>query len=1038
MIADGLASPTGTHFALPPTPFPMRTLLRCLALTVALVGLTAGTSHAQTGTLAGVVVDAESGETLPGANVLVVGLDRGAATDLDGAYRIPNLAAGTYTVRYSFVGLDTQEVTGVQITPGETTTLNIELAFADDNELGMVTVAAEAIIERNTEVGLLRMRARAAQVSDAISAETISQSGASDAADAVERVTGVSVQGGQYVFVRGLGDRYANTQLNGAVLPTADPDRRAVQFDLFPSSFLENIVTLKTFTPDKPGSFSGGLVDISTKSFPTEFSTSLSFSSGFATSAIPGEAYLVDPVQGASPFRFGPGGLALADVIDATPREDFLRPTTLVEGPNGQTQARRDAAASERIDALSNALTPQIAPVEGTLPINGSFGFSLGDQITMGDNALGFILGLTGDQSASFYDNGVYGRVEVQGLDSDGDGVNDGLAVDTTQSRSDVRGMQEATLGGIANLAYRLGSYNEFNLNSLFSHTAESEARQVAGIDNILREGAEVTDVATKYTERTLTAVQLKGEHQLPGVNDLEISWRGNLSDTRMDQPDQRFAAIRRSVNEDGDESFTLGGTPPGPQRYFRDLEETLYSGALDVTLPFTAFGARAEAKVGGLLEQTERSYSERFFYYELDRGVALAGTSGEALADYLAPENVGITAEPEEAGDRYEFGHYLLDATRDQNQYSGTFDVGAAYGMVELPLGPLRAIIGARYEPSRLFVASEALALDLPASSDSVVVVNGQQYLGTDRSYNDLLPALNLVYSLSDEMNLRAAATRTLARPTFREIAPVSSFDIASGGALVGNPALQRTLISNFDLRWEWFNRPGQILAISGFYKDLSNPIERVILDPENGSTTYENVDRATVLGAEFEARQTLAGFGLRGPLADRLALGLNLTVANSAITITDRELAARRQVDPNAADTRDLQGQSPYLLNASLSYDNADRGTALGVFFNVAGRRLSRVGNPLPDVYEAPSPQLDLTASKAFFGAFTLKASAKNVLGSSYREVYDLDQDVIPFQEYNRGTRFSLGLSLDPSFGFARPASASVPSPSAGPLGN
>ena len=981
---------------------------------------------AQTGTIAGTVVDGDFGGGLPGASVLVTELGTGAATDIDGNYRVQNVPVGTYAVRYSFTGYASQLVEDVEVAAGETVTINVTLS--PGQELEEVVVEAEEIIQTNNEVGLLRVRQKAAAVSDAISAETIAQSGASDAADAVERVTGVSVQGGQYVFVRGLGDRYANTQLNGAVLPTSDPDRRAVQFDLFPSSFLENITTLKTFTPDRPGSFSGGLVDITTKSFPAEFSASLSVSGGFASQAIPGDTYIADPAQGVSPFQFGPGALAMPDVLEGTAREDFLTPFTQVTGPDGSTVlARNDPAASAFIDELSDALTPQFAPVAADVPVNGSFGFSLGDRIPVGRNAIGYVLGLNGGQGASYYGDGTLGRVEVQGLEGGG------LAIDTTQARTDVRATREATLGGIANLAFQLGSFNEFGLNALFSHSVESDARQLPGVDNILREGAQVTDLATTYTERTLGAAQLRGEHQVPALGGLAVDWRANVSNTQLDQPDQRFATILEGASEDGDPFYTLVGTPPGPQRFFRGLDETLTSGALDLTLPVRVLGTRGELKVGGLYERTERDYGERLFVYELNRRLTLGGTDGEALETFLSDENTGVLSEPTSPGGRYEFGNFLRDNTRDQNSYAGTFDVGAVYGMAEVPLGRLRAIIGARYEPSTLTVASEALAVNLPATSDSVVVVDGEQRLGTDRSYDDLLPALNLVYGLSETMNLRAAATRTLARPTFREIAPVSTFDFAAGGALIGNPALERTLITNLDLRWEWFNRPGQILAVSGFFKDLDQPIERIIVDPENGSTSYANVDEAQVYGAEFELRQTLGSVGIGGGLADRLSLGLNLTLAQSAITITDRELAARRAVDPDADDTRDLQGQSPYLLNASLAYEDAARGTALGVFLNVAGRRLSRVGNPLPDVYEQPAPQLDVSASQSVAGLFSLKATVKNLLNAPYREVYDLNQEVIPFQEYNRGVQFSVGVSLDPTFGFAQPARTPVPSPNA-----
>ena len=491
-------------------------------------------------------MDGDTGETLIGVNVLVDGTGFGAATGLDGDYRIASVPAGTYDVVFSYLGYDTQRVTGVAVNAGQTTKLDLALT-EQALELeggGEVVVEAEAI--RNNDAALLKDRQKSAAVSDAISAETISKSGSSDAADAMERVTGASVQGGQYVFVRGLGDRYANTQLNGAVLPTADPDRRAVQFDLFPSSFLENIVTLKTFTPDKPGSFSGGLVDISTKSFPGTFSASLSASTGFSSQAVPGEGYIVDPVQGASPFRFGAGDLAMPDLIANTARENFLTPTTLVDGPDGaQVLVRNDAAASQRLDDLSNALSAQISPVEGTLPINGSFGLNVGNQIPLGDNLLGFVLSATADQGVSYYDGGTLGRIEVQGLTDDAGNPTGAFSVDTTTVRTDQRSTREAKLGGLANVAFRLGRYNEFNLNTLFSHTTESVARVLDGVDNILSNGARVVDQVAGYEERSLASAQLRGRHNIPRLDGAEVAWRGTYSNTTLDQPDLRFFAIR-------------------------------------------------------------------------------------------------------------------------------------------------------------------------------------------------------------------------------------------------------------------------------------------------------------------------------------------------------------------------------------------------------------------------------------------------------------------------------------------------------------
>ncbi len=994
--------------------------------------LAPGLAAAQaTGSLAGTVVDGDFGGGLPGASVLVVELGTGVATDIDGHYTVRQLPAGTYTVRYSFTGYGTQTVENVEVVAGEPAQINVTLS--PGQELQEVVVEADEILAANSEVGLLRVRQRAAQVSDAISAATISQSGSSDAADAMERVTGASVQAGQYVFVRGLGDRYANTQLNGSVLPTADPDRRAVQFDLFPSSFLENIVTLKTFTPDQPGSFSGGLVDINTKSFPDAFSTSFSASSGFSTQALPGSSTLVDPAQGVSPLRFGTGDLAFPAVIAGLPRESE---GSVRAGIPRETAARRDAALASTLDAASTALSSRIAPTTGTVPVNASVGFSLGNQVALGRNALGFVLGLTADQGASFYDDGVIGRADFQGVDGPDGQPTGEVAVNTQQLRTDQRATQDTKLGGIANVAYRIGGLTEVSLNTLFSHTTESEARVIDGLNNVIDSEARVYDTVAGYTERTLGSGQLRGRHQIPALNGMEVAWRGSYARTELDEPDLRFFTARVFTDDAG----AVTGVAPagflaGPRHYFRTLDETLTGGGLDATLPLTLFGRRGELKAGGVVEQTERGYAENLLILRsntTETGAALGSVDPDAIAAFFGAENTGVVSSEDGDGTpgRFAFGHYALDQTLPQNQYEGAFDVTAAYAMAEVPVLPrLRAIVGARYENSSLFVAAQQEATD-DTPADSVVVVNGQRRLGADRTYNDLLPALNLVYSLRDDMNLRAAATRTLARPTFREIAPVVSSEFGSDGALLGNPALERTLITNLDLRWEWFTSPGQLLAVSSYYKALSNPIERVIVDAENNATQYANVDQADIVGAEVEVRQGLAP--LAGLLRN-LSVGANLSLTQSSITVTGRELASRREIDPAAGDTRPLQGQASYLLNANLSYDNAEQGTSAGLFFNVAGRRLARVGANV-DVYEEPSPQLDLIVSQRVLDQFALKLTVKNLLDASYRERYVVPGGgTFPFLEYDRGMSVSVGLAYRPGVGGAAPAAASIPGPGA-----
>ncbi|WP_420456169.1 TonB-dependent receptor domain-containing protein [Rubrivirga sp.] len=1003
------------------TPRVLRDLGPARRLAALVVLLLPGLVAAQTGTLSGTVVDGDFGGGLPGASVLVVETGTGDATDIDGNYEVAGLEPGSYTVRYSFIGYGSQTVEDVTVAAGQTQTINITLTAGE--QLEEVVVTAEEIIATNSEVGLLRVRAKAAQVSDAISAETISQSGASDAGDAMERVTGASVQGGRYVYVRGLGDRYANTQLNGSTLPTADPDRRAVQFDLFPSDFLENIVTLKTFTPDKPGSFSGGLVDINTRSFPLEFTASLSASTGLSTQVVPGDDILVDRAAGIS-------YVGTADALDlpAALQGDVPFPTVSnsevfnADSPEGQARLATIAENEALVDFFSARTA---APGTSSADPNVSLAASIGNRVSFLGNDLGFILGGTLDRGVGSYDEGVVGRYDTAGPDG---------APRLRQRRRDQRSTVSSNLGGIANVAYRLGDRNEIGLNTLFSRSAESEARVISGLAPIPIGGVgdeiTVTDRVIGHTERELASAQLRGRHQVPALAGLTAEWRANAATTRLDEPDLRFFA-----NADlGDQLVVGGASLSNTLHFFRESTEDLGGLALDLTVPPRTLPL--QIKVGGLYETTGREFRERRFEV-FSEGLSLESEDAAGVDALFSPENSGVVRvtppNPRDPQRRstYVIGNRLVDNTQPFNQYDGTLDVVAGYGMVELPLGPLRVIAGARVEQTDLSIGTVDLATGEPVVTDDDALTGGIDEV-------DVLPSLNVVYALSERMNLRAAATRTLARPTFREIAPFQSFDFATDGPLVGNPALDRTLITNLDLRYEWFNAPGSIVAVSGYYKYLDRPIERVIVDIENNVNRFENVDEATLFGAEVEVRQQLGALG--GAFASRFvrdfSVGGNVTVTRSRITIADAELAERRFINPDADDTRALQGQSPYLVNVDVSYDGAD--TNAGLYLNVFGRRLSRVG--VPDVFEDPSPQLDFIASRRVFDQFKLKVSVKNLFGQGHREVYDFPSSTLAaigggdavYQSYARGTSFSVGLSFSPRFGGGSPAAPAVPSPS------
>jgi TonB-dependent receptor len=276
-----------------------------------------------------------------------------------------------------------------------------------------------------------------------------------------------------------------------------------------------------------------------------------------------------------------------------------------------------------------------------------------------------------------------------------------------------------------------------------------------------------------------------------------------------------------------------------------------------------------------------------------------------------------------------------------------------------------------------------------------------------------DLLPSINFIYHLTENMNIRSSYGKTLARPNFREKAPYANYNFAADFIFIGNPDLKRTLIDNYDLRWEWFLRPGEIIAVSGFYKYLKNPIERVInvlFASEGGEVFYENIDKAELMGVEIEMRKRLDEIS---DLLSNFNIGANISIIHSEVNIPEGELQVIKNIDPNAESTRPLQGQSPYLLNLELGYNNVSSGTYVSVFYNVFGDRLAEISiGGTPDIFERSRPMLDFTFSQIVLSNFNLKLTVKNILNSAYKLTHEFKGEEYIRTEYKTGTSVSLGI--------------------------
>lgn len=951
---------------------------KMLAIVFALLWLsTIGGYGQQTGRIYGLVVDAASGETLLGANVVITGTTRGTATNLDGRYEIGNLEPGEYSLTATYISFQPTTITGIKVEAGQGVKMDFTLT-SESIGLEEITVSAAAV--QNSDAALLSIQRKAIGFQDGISAEMISRSGGGDAASAMKKVVGASVVGGKYVYVRGLGDRYSSTHLNGVELPTADPDKKSFQLDLFPSALLDNIVTLKTFTADKPGNFSGGLVDVTTKDIPEAFFLNLSAKQGYNSQANLNDI-LLGKQSGSDWIGFDDGRRSEPGVARRLEQGEF--PTDI--------QARRDPIVAAQLDEIANSFNSEFLPTQRDAFLNQSYSISLGDRFRFSDDfELGYTASYSYAQTFSAYTGGTSARFDLIGNFDDTNQLTRNIDL------VDEKGQQNVDWGFLSTVGAIINGNNKITASFLRTQSGENQGRFLQGFwQQFNSEDIIFRSRVNQYLERDLTSIQLHGKHTLVNLNDVSIEWKASLQNNGQEQPDLRFiaSAAQPFVNTDGVPDILLSNSRsqfPRPARFFRDLEEDKVNSSLDISIPLLKDELSGNFKFGGLYEFTDRTFRERRF--EVQQGAGFSLNQFDSEEAFL--NTLGVIGEDNRGRPRV--GNFVVAATAERSNYDAEQTIFAFYGMFEFTvLERLKVVAGARYEDTDI----ETVSLDSTQAVGEIAV-------------GDVLPSITLIYSLSDDINIRAAATRTLARPTFRELAPYISFDFVGDNLFRGNSELERTLITNFDLRFEWYPNPGELFAVSGFYKILDKPLERVIrFDIAEQAESIQNVDDGYVIGAEFEVRKNL------GFLTDQLRhfqFSTNLTLVDSRVDVPELELVQIRATRPNTGTTRPLQGQSPFIFNADLSYLNPELGLNSTLSFNRFGDRLSRVTfGGAPNVFERSVSVLNFNTSKTFARNFKVSFSATNLLNPQIKFSQEFKGEEFIYQQFKRGRTYALGLS-------------------------
>ncbi len=932
------------------------------------------------GSISGTVVDAQSGEPLVGVSVAVNGTKLGAMTDPDGRFMVRSVPAGQYALTVSSIGYARLSITELTLTDRQLIQLSLKLTPESVRLHNEITVTARAL--RNTEASLLKQRRQSQTVTDAISSDEMSRSASGNAALAMTKVVGASLVAGKYVYVRGLGDRYGNTQLNGSQLPSPDPEKQAAPLDLIPSGLLDNIVVTKSFSPDMSGNFTGGSVNLTTKDFPE--SRTMSFSAGSSYNTLSTFENGLSYSGGKRDWLgFDDGSRDVPSVLQD--------PDNIARMPNGRV-IFKDSAQAHLVDQASRAFSKQLTPTKTQAPLNQSYSFAFGNTYQMFGRPLGLTSSLSYTRNHTYYEGGqrnFYEAAEIQPGQ---------VILEPQDIFTDSRSTDDVLWGTLGGITFSLAPNHKIGVNIVYDRSGSSEARYLQGYS--LERADSNTIYRSRvlgYTERTLSTVQLRGEHIFKHVRP---SWQISRSNIREEQPDLRQSPDEYYIDRESDPIDTFyqfGSNYAPPARFWRNTHETNDEYKLDVAVPVSH---RLNFKLGSnYLEKSRTNRQTQFNLIESSLRYNDYGDFDEYLQHAGLIDSVSLDnpRTPEiEPGYRYTFASYWTNSTFLRDQYDAYQKINANYIMANFEVaGPFTLSGGIRYENTLMKSQNQD-----PASRTGFI------------HQTDWLPAVTLKYQISEAMNARLAYGRTLARPSLREMSAFSTEEFAGARFFSGNPDLKITRVRNYDLRWEWYQRPGEILAVSGFYKSFTNPVE-IRYFGTNGERQPANVDRAKSVGAEFEFRKRLDQLsgGLR-----HFELGGNLTLVHSEVSIPDGELALMRMLDPTAEATRPMAYQSPYVVNVSLSYSHDRLGLSTAVYCNIVGRRFYyNSSNQTPDVYELGRTSLDITASQRLMGGISLKVAARNLTNDDFRAVYlqtgSNAQSV--FEQRDLGRTYSFGLS-------------------------
>ncbi len=909
--------------------------------------LSSAIGFAQTGTIKGTLKDETTGEGLISANVIIEGTGQGASTDIDGNFIIPKVKVGKLNLVLTSISYSPKTIS-IDVYPDQTTVINSSLK-EDVQQLEELVVSVKR--QTNTEVAVITELKKADLVAVGISSQQIRMSQDRDAAQVIRRVPGVTIVGNRFINVRGLSERYSTVMLNGVIAPSSEVDSKAFSFDLIPSSMLDRMLVFKSGSAELPGEMAGAIVNIYTKNIVEENSMSLTVSGSFRNGTTGQSASLS---QGKSSTDWLGKDNGLRALPSGFPTQNLR---VFSQNPNDQNITKLINATK----LLPNTWGTRSLTASPDLRVN----FDLAHVFNFGKRKLENITSINYtatnqliELDQSYYD--VFDPATQKSV--------------PRYNYHDINFTQTNRLGALSNFTFEISPANRIEFRNFYNQQGQNQSTFRTGVEEV--QGFDVNNQAFNYNEKNIYSGQLSGKHSLSDA--INVNWVFGYNTTNANQPDYRRIRSQRSTGTNDDFSIVI---PPGASafeagRFYSKLNEQTLSavGSIDWKLnPAKEENKQTKLTAGYYLEQKTRTFNARWMSYKwLNPSVIDNNLLTGSFNQLFVPENLGTKFILEEGTNE---GGSSSTSGNSYDRYDGHSQLIAGYLGLVTPIGDnIRLSTGLRVENN----IQQIDVYDISLGKTKLV-------------HNTLIqpmPFFNLSYSFSEKSLVRVAYSKTVNRPVFRELAPFSYYDFDRNADIRGSADLVTAKIDNVDLRWELYPSSSESISLGVFYKHFKDPIEQYLSPGSNLIYSYTNADFATNYGVEAELRKSLDG-ATGSNFINRLTFVFNGALIKSKIQLP----ASLDNLDSDRA----MQGQSPYVVNTSLYYNDFETGFQAAIQYNVFGKRIYAVGDKDLNAtqYEMPRNQIDLTISKVLSQHFELKFGIQDLLNQRYRLVQDSNRD-------------------------------------------